>query len=40
MNEYMELVMDEEDYVREAALTNLVQLLEHLDESTYHKFKE
>ncbi|KAJ3321167.1 Serine/threonine-protein phosphatase 4 regulatory subunit 4 [Blyttiomyces sp. JEL0837] len=34
MDEYIELLMDEEDFVREAALTNMVQLLEFIDDST------
>ncbi|ORY52094.1 ARM repeat-containing protein [Rhizoclosmatium globosum] len=33
-HEYVELIMDEEDYVREAALANIVKLAEFIDDST------
>ncbi|KAI8612160.1 armadillo-type protein [Chytriomyces sp. MP71] len=33
-HEYLELVMDEEDYVRESALANIVKLSEFVDDST------
>ncbi|KAI9333692.1 armadillo-type protein [Obelidium mucronatum] len=33
-HEYVELIMDEEDFVREAALANIVKLTEFVDDST------
>ncbi|KAJ3065077.1 Serine/threonine-protein phosphatase 4 regulatory subunit 4, partial [Podochytrium sp. JEL0797] len=33
-HEYVELIMDEEDFVREAALANIVKLTEFIDDST------